>query len=1136
MERRDNLSERGGNENGVHTSTSRSLPFSRSIFSSPAIVYPVIALSALILFYLYSIPDDSAIDPLPTEPLSSPTSLSNPSQNLPAFSSHLSLIPDYSISELERELSPDPYPSLEAVPHHWYLNRKYIAVVDAGSSGSRIHIYSWKDPAWVRRQIALMLRQIDVLEARRSLDKRKDSVESEPHLHPRAPSPPSPSPSPSPSRYAPSPPSSTPRAPSNSTSHQSPRYRLLSLLHRLPLVRPADPTAPSSDSSSWVLAIRPSLSSLAEVANDKAKVSAYLAPLLDFAQKRVGELMKRGAQAPLKSSREAQGGEDGKSGHGKRGKDDFPELDRRLQQDSPSGFTETDAHLSQHHEPQLSPRAPIPHTPSSTHPPIPILILATAGLRLLPPATQKLLLDTTCSVLSLRPQFTPAGSSCLSSVRVIDGKWEGAFGWVAVNALAGTLDEAVRGTLGEGAYTARDGGTFGFLDMGGASAQIAFMPPREVAEAHADDLTRVPLRAAGGWDVEVGVYVRTFLGFGVREARRRYEEMVAAAAAAAAATPAGGDGDVGGQAGATVDLGSLTQTGTTRTSRTTSAGATSSLPSGTSTTGSNLASTTILSTRFLTSQTVSRSTTKLTNRGTSTRPTAASSPASARSGAADESVPPPAPPPLPFPPDEWGGDEEGWRVDLDNDNDGVGGEDDVWRKRAEGTPTSAKKTTSANTKSKSIQAAVIATTSASLPASRVATQAPLPTSTLIPDPCLPQGLVYDSDPASLPPPFLGTGNFSRCLETLLPLLNKTAPCPDPPCLFAGTHVPAHSTAPGYSPFSTAAFLGVSEYFYTAASPWNLHGAYRPGAFVAEAKKFCDGLTWKDVVRAWDGGEFPGVDKVGELETQCWRAAWVVSVLHEGLGLPMGEEDGLEPGPGQTVSPPSNGTGLVPHVPFQTVDEIARTRISWTLGAAIIYVSESVPPSGAVEDRVVDEAKALEEATPESLAAASGMRGGTVWGQDGKGTPTRTANAALSGNAIGAAAVVVVVVVALVVWSRRRVPGAVNGRSARYVGVPLDMLPLGSETDTELGVQPSVLSLGGNGAEGNLRDPYWTLGGSTGESHHFPERAPSPKFRGGGGGVGVGGRFGWGANGSSARAPSPGVRRVASGVGTWEKLK
>jgi Golgi nucleoside diphosphatase len=69
---------------------------------------------------------------------------------------------------------------------------------------------------------------------------------------------------------------------------------------------------------------------------------------------------------------------------------------------------------------------------------------------------------------------------------------------------------------------------------------------------------------------------------------------------------------------------------------------------------------------------------------------------------------------------------------------------------------------------------------------------------LVHDPCLPPQLRRTETPVYLQPVdeheqkphiLVGTGNFTECLQLTSPLLNKDAPCPDVPCLFAGKHVP-----------------------------------------------------------------------------------------------------------------------------------------------------------------------------------------------------------------------------------------------------------------------------------------------------------------------------------------------------------
>ncbi|KAL4802385.1 nucleoside phosphatase family-domain-containing protein [Aspergillus unguis] len=144
----------------------------------------------------------------------------------------------------------------------------------------------------------------------------------------------------------------------------------------------------------------------------------------------------------------------------------------------------------------------------------PIFLLATAGMRLVEDVKQKLLLDHICSFA--RENYDFSLPDCNVHIQVIPGVTEGLYGWVATNYLLGSFDSPDEHEHG------KDHHTYGFLDMGGASAQIAFAPNATESEKHANDLTLLRLRNIDGSTQEHRVFVTSWLEFGVREARRRY--------------------------------------------------------------------------------------------------------------------------------------------------------------------------------------------------------------------------------------------------------------------------------------------------------------------------------------------------------------------------------------------------------------------------------------------------------------------------------------------------------------------------------------------------------------------------------------------------------------------------------------
>jgi Golgi apyrase len=144
----------------------------------------------------------------------------------------------------------------------------------------------------------------------------------------------------------------------------------------------------------------------------------------------------------------------------------------------------------------------------------PVFLLATAGMRILPALQRESVLEEVCAYARKSTQFQLP--DCDLHVQVIPGETEGLYGWIAANYLLGGFDDPAGHDHG------KDHHTYGFLDMGGASAQIAFAPNATEAERHANDLTLLRLRTLDGAPLEYKVFVTTWLGFGVNQARQRY--------------------------------------------------------------------------------------------------------------------------------------------------------------------------------------------------------------------------------------------------------------------------------------------------------------------------------------------------------------------------------------------------------------------------------------------------------------------------------------------------------------------------------------------------------------------------------------------------------------------------------------
>lgn len=218
------------------------------------------------------------------------------------------------------------------------------------------------------------------------------------------------------------------------------------------------------------------------------------------------------------------------------------------------------------------------------------------------------------------------------------------------------------------------------------------------------------------------------------------------------------------------------------------------------------------------------------------------------------------------------------------------------------------------------------------------------------DPCLPVGLKTTLDGHPLQPGknagpdsvLMGIGRFDECLKKTYPLLDKDAPCKDQPCLLHGQHVPAID-------FSVNHFVGVSEYWHTTHEVFQMSHKDKAYDFTKYQKlvnEFCS-QDWAEIERGVAAGKWGKKVDTRTVQEVCFKASWLINVLHDGIGIPR---VGLEKG--------TNGLGAnatKEHVahgdkgfldPFQAVNRIDDMEVSWTLGKMVLYAAGQVPPATA----------------------------------------------------------------------------------------------------------------------------------------------------------------------------------------------
>ena len=163
-----------------------------------------------------------------------------------------------------------------------------------------------------------------------------------------------------------------------------------------------------------------------------------------------------------------------------------------------------------------------------------VRVLATAGMRLLPPERQRPVWNEVRAALRRHTNFTFEAHD----VRTLSGNYEGLYHWMAIRHIIG---DAAPNHLGG-------------LDLGGASSQIAFSPAADGGGIMQDAYVVAEDASAAGKDSPARVYSHSYMRFGQEQAQLRLAGRLEAAADAAVAGTAVAGAGAGANAATSVPM------------------------------------------------------------------------------------------------------------------------------------------------------------------------------------------------------------------------------------------------------------------------------------------------------------------------------------------------------------------------------------------------------------------------------------------------------------------------------------------------------------------------------------------------------------------------------------------------------
>ncbi|XP_074602960.1 ectonucleoside triphosphate diphosphohydrolase 7-like [Brevipalpus obovatus] len=174
---------------------------------------------------------------------------------------------------------------------------------------------------------------------------------------------------------------------------------------------------------------------------------------------------------------------------------------------------------------------------------------------------------------------------------------------------------------------------------------------------------------------------------------------------------------------------------------------------------------------------------------------------------------------------------------------------------------------------------------------------------------------------------VGLGNFDHCEATLRKLINPTQER-SVLCKF-NVSCPIKELANTRISFTDAEFYGFSELWYSMEDVLRIGGHYNYFSFKKAASDYCS-TEFKILKERLGKNLYPNADERRLIE-ECFKAAWITTVLHVGFKMPKDFKN------------------------YQSALAINNNQVQWTLGALLYRVR---PPSPHVIDKEIQSQRAV----------------------------------------------------------------------------------------------------------------------------------------------------------------------------------